>query len=76
MKYLLSTDNGSLEELIDAVDQVLDDMGKDGKSCCGYAKAKLRIAYEPFREDRELIDEYIMPLDVAKKLVYDADRGV
>lgn len=38
-------------DLIEAVWQVLDDMGTDGKCCCGAAKAQLRVAYEPFSEE-------------------------
>ena len=37
-----------VDALVEASLQVLDDMGKDGKCCCGYAKAKLRIVIEPF----------------------------
>lgn len=40
----------AIHDLVEAVWQVLDDMGKDGNSCCTYAKAQLRIAYEPFRD--------------------------
>ena len=40
-------------ELADAVWQVLDDMGKSGQSCCAFAKAKLRVAFEPFRDTDE-----------------------
>lgn len=39
-----------LRELVDAMGQLLDDMGKDGQSVCLSAKAKARIAYEPFRD--------------------------
>lgn len=45
-----------MRALIDAVWQVLDDMGTDGTSCCGMAKAQLRIAFEPFRGDDEPVD--------------------
>ena len=36
--------------LIDAMAQLLDDMGAESTSVCLSAKAKARIAYEPFRE--------------------------
>ena len=39
--------------LADAVWQCLDDMGQHGRSVCGYAKAQLRAAYEPFFEDKD-----------------------
>lgn len=39
-----------LRELVDAMGQLLDDMGRDGQSVCLHAKAKARVAYEPFRE--------------------------
>ena len=50
-----------VENLATAVWQVLDDMGKDGLSCCGAAKAQLRVAFEPFvqsaiKDDPSLID--------------------
>ena len=37
--------------LVDAVWQILDDMGGRGTACCQAAKADLRIAYEPFTGD-------------------------
>jgi hypothetical protein len=37
-----------LDALLAAVWQAFDDMGKDGLSICGAAKAELRIAAEPF----------------------------
>jgi hypothetical protein len=40
----------SVEKLATAVWQVLDDMGKDGQSCCLGAKAQLRVAFEPFMQ--------------------------
>ena len=57
--------------LAEAVWQVLDDMAVDGRSCCGAAKAQLRIAYEPFRQD-----DYAdwMPLDAAKAIIDDINR--
>lgn len=39
-----------IDELVDAMGQLLDDMGADGTGVCLYAKAKARIAFEPFRE--------------------------
>lgn len=43
-------------ELAEAVWQILDDFGRDGLSVCGAAKARLRIAYEPFREDDDALE--------------------
>lgn len=37
-----------IEDLAEAMWQLLDDMGKDGRSVCLAAKAQARIAYEPF----------------------------
>jgi uncharacterized protein (UPF0264 family) len=37
-----------LDALLAAVWQAFDDMGKEGLSVCGLAKATLRIAVEPF----------------------------
>lgn len=37
-----------VNELADAMWQLLDDMGKTGCSVCLAAKAQARIAYEPF----------------------------
>lgn len=42
-----------VEALADAMWQLLDDMGKDGRSVCLAAKAQARIAYEPFRDKSE-----------------------
>jgi Lar family restriction alleviation protein len=46
------------EALADAVWQLLDDMGADGLSVCGAAKAQARIAVEPFLscEDSDELD--------------------
>ena len=45
-------DTKAIEKLADAVWQALDDMGKEGQSCCLASKALLRAAYEPFLQDR------------------------
>lgn len=55
--------------LIDAMDSMLDDMGKDRQSVCLHTKAKARVAFEPFL-DPECI-EFVMPLDEAKRIVED-----
>jgi hypothetical protein len=40
-------------DLANAMWQLLDDMGRDGLSVCGAAKAQARIAYEPFRQPED-----------------------
>lgn len=55
------------EALADAMNQVLDDMGKTGQSVCLYTKAKARIAWEPFRD--HTADEYIMTLEDAQEII-------
>jgi len=57
--------------LLEAVWQVLDDMGATGHSCCPAAKAQLRVAFEPFR-DAELEVDY--PLGVAVALLDQLER--
>jgi hypothetical protein len=51
--------------LIDAMEQILDDMGKNGLCVSPYAKAQARIAIEPFGIDTE----DFMPLDEALRIV-------
>lgn len=61
-----------VDELAEAMWQILDDMGKHGKSVCLAAKAQARIAYEPFADwtdwDQEMIETW-MSLADAKKIV-------
>lgn len=65
---------GEIVELIYAMDQLLDDMGTDGLSVCAYAKARARIAFEPFRDPTEHGDEYMISLDDAKRIVTERSR--
>lgn len=37
-----------IDALVEAMAQLLDDMGADGNCVCLHAKARARIAYEPF----------------------------
>lgn len=61
------------DRLIEAMDQLLDDMGHEGTSVCLAAKAKARIAFEPFME---LDAAHIyMPLDEAKRIAAESDRN-
>lgn len=55
-----------IEELRDAMWQLLDDMGPRGLSVCLAAKAQARIAFEPFMDPDAAPD--LMPLDVAKRI--------
>ena len=55
--------------LAESMAQLLDDMGEDGLCVCELAKAKARIAYEPFREALEDDGVGLMPLAVAIKIV-------
>lgn len=66
-------DQDEINALIDAMDQLLDDMGENGLSVCKLAKAKARIAFEPFR-DLDEHSEAIMSLDVAKAIVAVCDQ--
>ncbi len=56
-----------VQGLVDAMAQLLDDMGKDGKCVCLYAKAQARIAFEPFLDPYEHTDEFT--LETAKEIV-------
>jgi len=60
--------------LADAMADLLSDMGKDGQSVCGFAKAKARLAYEPFRADPEA-EEGIMPLEAVRGVMLACDCG-
>ncbi len=59
------------EALADAMGQLLDDMGADGQSVCLYAKAKARIAYEPFCDHADW--EPGMSLERAQRIVNRID---
>lgn len=59
---------------MEAMADLLSDMGKDGHAVCGFAKAKARIAYEPFRTEPE-DEEGIMPLAAAQQVFLDCDVG-
>lgn len=40
-------------DLLDALEQIIDDMGSDGLSCCQYAKDRALAAYEKATGRRE-----------------------
>jgi hypothetical protein len=58
--------------LIEAMDQILDDMGREGQSVALASKAQARIAFEPFL-DPESRAVY-MPLDEAEKIWREVNR--
>ena len=61
-----------INDLAEAMWQLLDDMGRNGKSVCLAAKAQARIAYEPFADwtdwNQDMIDTW-MSLEDAKAIV-------
>jgi hypothetical protein len=61
--------------LAEAMGQLLDDMGDTSQSVCLYAKAKARIAYEPFMALMEDDPEFYLPLAEAQRIVEDTDNG-
>ena len=44
---------GNVEALADAMWQLLDDMGAGGTCVCEMAKARARVAFDPFRLDAQ-----------------------
>lgn len=61
-----------IDALVEAMDQLLDDMGRDGTSVCLAAKARARVAFQPFMS---LDAAHIyMPLDEAKRILAEADQ--
>jgi hypothetical protein len=60
-----------VDSLAESMLQLLDDMGVNGTGVCLAAKAKARIAYEPFKEPG--VEEFIMSLDEAKKIVAELE---
>ncbi len=58
-----------IEQLAEAMWQLLDDMGRSTNAPCRAAHAAARIAYEPFRDHEDHPDW--MPLDEAKQILKD-----
>ena len=56
-----------VSNLVDAMWQMLDDMGNGGQSVCLSTKAYARVALEPFLIDGE--GDYLMPLEEALEIV-------
>lgn len=59
-------------ELADAMWQLLDDMGPESQSVCLLAKAKARIAFEPFVRDVCEI-EGMMPIEEAQRIMKECE---
>ena len=59
--------------LADAMGQLLDDMGTGGKCVCSLAKAKARVAYEPFRLLMEDDGVGIMSMHEAEQIIEEYD---
>jgi hypothetical protein len=71
-------EEGEMEyKLIDAMWQILDDMGKTGTSVCLATKAQARIAFEPFYQQldeihTDLYDDW-MSLEEAQAIISQLD---
>jgi hypothetical protein len=63
-----------VKALAESMWQLLDDMGKDAQSVCLAAKARARIAYQPFNVPDLNWDDW-MSLAEAEKIVREADEG-
>lgn len=63
-----------IEALADAMWQLLDDMGRSGRSVCLAAKAQARVAYEPFRDNSEGEYHDWMSLTDAERILKEAYR--
>lgn len=62
-----------VEALAEAMWQILDDMGEAGQTCCLHAKAKARLAVEPWLDGDPLIDW--MTLGDARAIVEECERS-
>lgn len=70
----LATLRAQAGELAETMWQLLDDMGRDGNCACTYAKAKARIAYEPFKDCAVEYADWLS-FERAKQIVECVDRG-
>lgn len=59
-----------MEQLVEAMHQLLDDMGHEGKSVCGLAKAQAIAAYQPWRQQD---DDSFMSLAEAERIIDECD---
>ena len=62
-----------IDDLAEAMWQLLDDMGRDGRSVCLAAKAQARLAYEPFNIEGLNWADW-MSMEEAKRIEAEADR--
>lgn len=63
-----------IDDLADAMWQLLDDMGKSGQSVCLAAKADARLAFEPFRDAADGVYEDWMSVEDAARVREEANR--
>lgn len=62
------------QRLADAMWQLLDDMGTEGKTVCLAAKAGARVAYEPFRDKSEPEYDDWMSLADAERILKECGQ--
>lgn len=62
-----------LTALVEAMDQLLDDMGPGCQSVSLAAKAQARVAFEPFRDKAEPAD-WLMSMENAERILRECDR--
>lgn len=62
-----------VQELADAMWQILDDMGDHRQSVCLAAKAQARVAYEPFRDKSEPEYDDWMSMAAAEQVLRECD---
>jgi hypothetical protein len=62
------------DALADAMWQLLDDMGMEGQCVCLLAKAKARVAFDPFAWDEGAI-ESLMPLADAERIIRECENA-
>lgn len=60
----------NVKALVDAMWQLLDDMGTNGASVCRASKAQARVAFEPFRDNEPEYEDW-MSLDEAKAIILE-----
>lgn len=61
-----------VQALVEAMDQLLDDMGVAGTNVCVAAKAQARVAWEPFRDKDDPV-HCLMALEEAKRILKECD---
>jgi hypothetical protein len=71
---VLSRPPKEIDELSDAMWQLLDEMGKTGQGVCLLAKAQARVAFEPFRDKSEAEYEDWMSFAEAQEIIAYAEK--